>query len=52
MVDECRGQYTGHPDAAQLPTELMLHDRITKMKAAIKKLKTASGYNFSGRKKK
>lgn len=26
--------------------------RITKMKAAIRKLKAASGYNFSGRKKK
>lgn len=44
-----RGTLVGNPD----PEPLAHFDaQIAKMKAAIKKLKTASGYNFSGRKKK
>lgn len=44
-----RGTLVGNPD----PEPLERFDaQIAKMKAAIRKLKTASGYNFSGRKKK
>lgn len=49
-ASDWRGEYLGHPEAE--PVLDAFDARITKMKAAIKKLKTASGYNFSGRKKK
>lgn len=48
-ANDWRGSLVGNPDPGPLDE---FDARITKMKAAIKKLKTASGYNFSGRKKK
>lgn len=48
-ANDWRGSLVGNPD----PEPLAQFDaRIAKMRAAIRKLKAASGYNFSGRKKK